>query len=126
MKNKGFANHAVMGAIFLGLVWLAIYFPNLVPAIRLGGWTACLAIAAGLMGILAGPLLLVFVEGDEIFGALGIVAALLASWISTRLAIFLEVSSPTLEIARLWGGALGPILLYGSFHLLAKAVQEKK
>jgi hypothetical protein len=102
MRQRGFGSHAAMGAVLLGGVWLAVYLPGLNPALRAGGWTARLALAAGLVGVLGGPLLLVATEGDELLGALGIPAAL-----------------------RLWGAALGPVLLYGGLSVLFRVLRKR-
>lgn len=125
MPNRGFISHALMGAAFLGSVWLAIYLPKLLPLLRMGGWPAGLALVAGFLGVLGGPVLLVYLDGDEGFGILGIVAALLGGWACARGLRAFGVAPTTLDLARMWGAALGPLLLFGGFHLLARAAQKK-
>jgi hypothetical protein len=125
MREKGFGSHGAMGAALLGMVWLAIYLPRMLPLLRLGGWPAGLVVVAGLLGILGGPLLLVLVEGDEGFGILGIVVALFVGWASTKVAMALGASTLRVDIVRVCGAALGPLLLFACFELRARAVQKK-
>jgi hypothetical protein len=125
MRQRGFTNHSVMGAVLLCGAWFAIYLPNLAPAVRLGGWPAWLVIAVYLVGATAGPALLIAIEGDELFGCAGIVVALTAGWLSARIALRAGLPPGAIESVRLCGAALGPMLLYGCFHLAAKAAQRK-
>jgi len=125
MRQRGFGSHAAMGAVLLGGVWLAVYLPVLGPVLRAGGWTARLAVAAGLVGALGGPLLLVLIDGDELLGALGIPAALLAGWGAARLGVHLGLAAPALATLRLGGAALGPVLLYGGLALLFRALRKR-
>lgn len=125
MSKRGFTSHALMGAAFLGSVWLAIYLPKFLLVFRMGGWPAGLGVVAALLGVLGGPLLLILLEGDEGFGILGIVAALLFGWASAKGMRALGLAPTTVEVIRLWGAALGPLLLFGGFHLLARAAQKK-
>lgn len=117
MREKGFVNHTLMGALFLGAMWLALYLPSVGSAIRQGGWPVWLTLTVFLVGWLAGPALMIAFGGDEIMGCLGILAALLAGWIGARLAASMGVSGGAVEAIRLCGAALGPIVLYGGFHL---------
>ena len=126
MRERGFGSHGAMGAALLAMVWLAVYLPRIMPMLRMGGWPAGLAIAAGLVGLIGGPLVLIIVDGDEGFGVLGIVAALLAGWGSARLAMVLGASSFRVDLIRLCGASLGPLMLYGGFHLMAKAAQRRR
>jgi hypothetical protein len=109
-----------MGAVFLGGTWLAIYLPNLGPAFRPGGWPHGLLIALYVMGVSLGPGLLIAIQGDEILGGLGLVAALLMGWSSAHLAILAGAAPGLVESLRLCGAALGPAILYGGFHLASR------
>jgi hypothetical protein len=117
MPRQGFVSHSLMGAAVLCGAWVAIYLPHIIPGVRVGGISEVIAIAAGVIGALGAPALLIIIEGDEIFGILGIVAALLAGWISARIGIALEASASATESARLCGAALGPIVLYTGFSV---------
>jgi hypothetical protein len=115
-----------MGAIVLCGIWVAVYLPHIIPAVRAGGVPEVIAIAAGVIGALGGPALLILVEGDEMFGILGIVAALGAGWVSARLAVALDVSASATESARLCGAALGPILIYTAFFLATRISERRE
>ena len=125
MGERGFGNHRAMGAAFLGMGWLAIYLPRVAPLLHRGGLPAGLAVTAALVGILGGPLLLILVEGDEGFGLLGLLAALLLGWLGARAALSLGAPPLQVDLARLAGAALGPLLLFGGFEVLARAVQKR-
>jgi len=124
--RRGFTSHPLMGATVLCGIWAAIYLPHIIPAIRAGGVSEVIAISAGLIGAIGGPALLILVEGDEMFGILGIVAALGAGWVSARVGIALEASASTAESARLCGAALGPILVYTAFFVATWVVDRRE
>jgi hypothetical protein len=125
MRGRGFTSHPLMGAAVLCGAWIAIYLPHIVPGIRAGGVSEAIAIAAGVIGAIGAPALLIITEGDEGLGVLGIIAALLAGWGSARIAMALEASPSAIESARLSGAALGPILLYAGFSAAAW-IREKR
>jgi hypothetical protein len=116
-RGRGFTSHPLMGAALLCGGWVAIYFTHVIPGIRAGGIAEVIAIAAGVIGAIGAPALLIFTEGDEGLGILGIIAALLVGWVSARLAMVFHASPGAVESARLSGAALGPILLYAGFSL---------
>lgn len=126
MRERGFTNHAGIGAALLGGLWLAIYLPRLQPVLRMGGWSAGLALVAIALGVLGGPLCLLLVEGDEMFGILGLGMALLAGWTAARIGRLMGVPPSVVEGLRLGGAALGPVLLFGCFHVLARASQNRR
>jgi len=113
MRELGFVNHTVSGALILGFLWSALYLPNLGPAARLGGWAGGLALGAFAAGSLAGPVVLFFLGGDEIVAFLGLVAALVLGWSCARVSASLGVAPPRQELVRLCAAALGPPLLLG-------------
>lgn len=125
MSGKGFTSHALMGAAALGAVWFAVYLPSFVLAFRMGGWPSGLAAGAGLLGLLGGPLFLIYLEGDEGFGLLGILAAIFLGWACAKGAKAFGMPPATAELVRLWGAALGPLLLFACFHLLARRAGRK-
>ena len=119
MRRRGFTSHPLMGAAVLCGAWVAIYLPHIIPGIRAGGVSEVIAIAAGVVGAIGAPALLIITEGDEGLGILGIIAALAVGWGSARIAMALEASPSAIESARLSGAALGPILLYAGFSIAA-------
>ncbi len=126
MRGRGFTSHPLMGATLLCGAWVAIYLPHIIPGIRLGGVSQVIAIAAGVIGAIGAPALLIITEGDEGLGILGIIAALLAGWVSARIAMAVEASPSAIESARLSGAALGPILVYAGFSVAARVVGRRK
>ena len=126
MRGRGFVSHSLMGAAVLCGAWVAIYLPHIIPGVRAGGVSEVIAIAAGVIGAIGAPALLIIIEGDEIFGVLGIVTALVAGWVSARIAMALEASPSAIESARLCGAALGPILVYAGFSVAAWVVDRRE
>lgn len=124
-RERGFTSHALMGATFLAGVWFAVYLPDLLAAIRVGGWLAMLAYAAGAVGVVLGPLVIVLVPGDEGFGFVGLAVALLVGWLSAKVAGAIGAATETVQAARLVGAALAPLLLFGLFAWLAKRAERR-
>lgn len=123
--QRGFANHAWMGAALLGGLWLAIFLPGMLGAVRQGGWTAVLAVAAGLVGVLGAPILMTRFGGDELFGFLGILAALLAAWGSVKIAVLCHAAPGYLGSIRLGAAAVGPSALYFGIRLVAHVIDGR-
>jgi len=121
---SGFTSHAAMGAVLLAGAWAAVYLPDFMAAFRLGGQSAQWAIAAGLVGVLVAPALLVVAEGDEFMGLLSIGVALLVSWASAHAAAAFGAEPTTIETARLAGAALGPVLFPSGLLLILKLRRE--
>jgi len=126
MRGRGFVSHTLMGATALCGAWIAIYLPHIIPGVRVGGASEVIAIAAGVVGAIGAPALLVIIEGDEIFGILGIIAALAAGWASARIAMAFEASPTAIESARLCGAALGPVLVYAGFSVATWVVDRRE
>lgn len=125
MAHKGFVNHTLMGTLFYAGMWFALYLPNLAGATRGGGPLVWLGLAAYALGVLGGATLHVLVEGNEFTSVTGLITAGVAGWLCARLAQVLAMSPVWVEQARLWGAALGPILLFGSFSLLARRADRR-
>jgi hypothetical protein len=118
MGEKGFVNHTIMGALFLGGMWFVLYLPNLALAARPGGWCAGLAIAAYALGSLGGPIVLVLVESDEFGSLLGLGSALLLGAVAAGAAVRLGWPPELQELGRLCAAALGPLLLFSGLSLV--------
>jgi hypothetical protein len=125
MDRKGFTNHSLMGSLFLSGMWFALYLPRLIPFLRMGGPGAALAWIALFTGCVLGPVVLFIAGGDEIFGILGIVSALAASWGLGRLATFVGFQPRTVEAVRIGSAALVPVILFAGF-MLVKTILEKR
>lgn len=52
--------------------------------------------------------------------------ALLAGWTAARIGRLMGVPPSVVEGLRLGGAALGPVLLFGCFHVLARASQKRR
>jgi hypothetical protein len=126
MHGRGFTSHPLMGAALLCGAWVAIYLPHIIPAIRAGGVAEVIAIAAGVIGALGAPALLIITEGDEGLGILGIIVALLAGWGSARIAMALGATPGAIKSARLSGAALAPILLYTGLSVAARIGEKRR
>ncbi len=116
MDRRGFVNHALMGALFLGGLWFALHMPLLARASAEGAWPKWLLVAIFAVGVLGGPSLMLLFGGDEIFGCLGVVAALLLGLGGGYLAVHAFGAPGAREAIRLCGAALGPILLYSGIR----------
>lgn len=125
MRDKGFGSHSLMGALFLGSVWLAIYFADLLAMFSRDDGLHWLAIAAGLAGVIGGPLTLVLTEGDEAFGFFGVLVALALGWLSAWLATLSHASAEAINAIRLGAAALGPIIFYLAIRVMIK-IQERR
>ncbi len=117
MRRSGFVNHALVGAIFLGGLWLALHLPTLASAAKAGLWPTWALVAIFALGVLGGPVLMLLFGGDEIFGCLGVVVALLMGLGFAYLAIRVWAVPDLRDTLRLCGAALGPILLYSGIRL---------
>lgn len=102
--------------MLLGGLWFALHLPTLTAASKEGAWPQWLLIVIFGVGVLAGPVLMIVVGGDEIVGCLGVVAALVLGWSSANLAVRVWSIPEAQHAARLCGAALGPLLLYAGIH----------
>lgn len=125
MFRRGFVDHALTGAILLSGAWLAFFLPGILAVLRLGGWKAVLAGSAGLIGGMVNPLIMVRYGGDELFGFLGILVALLAAWGSVKVAVLCHVAPGQLGSIRLGAAALGPIAFYLGVRFVAHVLDGR-
>ncbi len=126
MFRRGFVDHALMGAIFLGGAWLAFFLPRILSAMRLGGWKAVLAGSFGLIGGLVNPLIMVRCGGDELFGLLGVVTALIGAWGSVRVAVLVDCPLEFLDSIRLGSAAIAPGALYLAIRMVATYLDQRE
>lgn len=117
MRRRGFVNHAVAGALFLGGLWFAFHLPTLTAAIRAGAWPTWVLVAIFALGVFGGPVLMLLFGGDEIFGCLGVVVALVLGWVLAYFALHIWALPTWRDPLRLCGAALGPVLLYGGIRM---------
>lgn len=125
MHRRGFVNHALMGAIFLGGLWFALHMPTLALAAKAGLWPTWVLVAIFAIGVLGGPVLMILFGGDEIFGCLGVVVALLMGLCFAYLAIRVWSVPELRDTLRLCGAALGPILLYAGIRLASWLAERR-
>lgn len=126
MRERGFGSHALMGAVLLAGVWFALHLPHLSQAVRQSGWPTWVVLAVFALGALGGPILLVILGGDELLGVVGILAALLVGWAGARLAAWMGILLGAVPCNRLCGAALGPLAIFGCFHLIARRNDRKE
>jgi hypothetical protein len=117
MRRNGFVNHALTGALFLGGLWFAFHMPTLTSAAKADVWPIWALVAVFAIGVLGGPVLMLLFGGDEIFGCLGVVVALLLGLGFAYLAVRVWAAPDLRDTFRLCGAALGPILLYAGIRL---------
>jgi hypothetical protein len=126
MDCRGFVNHAVTGALLLGGLWFALNMPLLARASAEGAWPRWLLVVIFAVGVLGGPCLMLVFGGDEIFGCLGVVVALLLGLGGAYLAVHVFAAPGAREAIRLSGAALGPILLYSGIRVSMWLAERKE
>jgi len=126
MSQKGFGNHAFMGAVLLSGVWAAVYIPDITLIVRQGGWMAWFAYAAGFVGIVLAPFMIILVEGDEGFGVAGILGSLLFGWLAAKLGAWLELPADEIALLHLGAAAFAVPFLSVCFLLAAMRAQKKR
>lgn len=126
MRSAGFVNHALMGALFLAGMWSALHLPTLTAATRAGIWPNWLLVVIFALGVVGGPILMLLFGGDEIFGCLGVIVALVVGVILANLAVRVWNVPDLRDTLRLCGAALGPILLYSGTRLVMWIVERRE
>ena len=78
------------------------------------------------LGVVGGPILMLLFGGDEIFGCLGVIVALVVGVILANLAVRVWNVPDLRDTLRLCGAALGPILLYSGTRLVMWIVERRE